>query len=62
MELCVFYVFLLLLAQLVFLFVMLDKSFTLGIQKRTILFEFSVGDEVYLIASPVTCAEALEHC
>lgn len=41
---------------------MLDKSFTLGIQKKKILFEFSGGDEVYLIASLVTFAEALEHC
>lgn len=41
---------------------MLDKSDTLGIQKRTILLELSAGDEVYLIASPVTFAEAFEHC
>lgn len=41
---------------------MLDNSFTLGDQKRTVLFEFSGGDGVYLIAGPVTFAETLEHC
>lgn len=38
------------------------KASLRALRKRTILFEFSVGDEVCLIASPVTSAEALEHC
>lgn len=49
-------------AQLMLFLSILGKSFALGIHKKTILFEFSVGDGVYLIASPVTFAEALEHC